>query len=54
MELEGSRRLRLSGFSSNRQMNMARFSALQTGRLYPKKDLLYSFMLEAELGKKIV
>jgi len=44
---EGSRKLRLTDFMTTAQ-DGGRFSALRTGRLYPKKCSWYSFLLEAE------
>jgi hypothetical protein len=35
-------------FIDNRHMKVVRLSALRTGRLYPRKDSWYSFLLEAE------
>jgi hypothetical protein len=35
-------------FLDNRHMKVVRLSALRTGRLYPRKDSWYSFLLEAE------
>jgi hypothetical protein len=47
---EGSKRLRLPGFSDNRHMKVVRLSALRTGRLYtPRKARGYSFLLKTEL-----
>jgi len=36
---EGPRRQRLPEFQDNRHMSVARFSALRTGRLYPRGDI---------------
>jgi hypothetical protein len=47
-DLGGSRRLRLPEFLYNRHMKVVRLSALRTGRIYPRKDSWYSFLLEAE------
>jgi len=44
---EGSRKLRLPDLVTTAQ-DGGRLSALRTGRLYPRKYSLYSFMLEAE------
>ena len=44
---EGSRALRLPGFSDSRHMKVVR-SALRTGRLYSQGNSWYSFLLEAE------
>jgi hypothetical protein len=46
--LERFRKLRLTDFEDNRQMKVARLSALRTGRFYPRKYSWFSFLLEAE------
>jgi len=48
---EGSKKLRLPDFQDNRHMNVARLSALRTGRLYPsRKYSWYSFLLDRLCG----
>ena len=44
---EGSRKLRFPDFVTTAQ-DGGRLSALCTGRLYPRKDSWYSFLLQAE------
>ena len=44
---EGSRKLRFQDFVTTTQ-DGGRFSALRTGRLYPRKCPCYSFLLEGE------
>jgi hypothetical protein len=48
---EGSRILRLPGFSDIRHRKVARSLALHTGHLYSRKNSGYSFLLEAKHQK---